>query len=281
MFEQHLLAYAQGVSHLAIVIAFLWIAKKLSELQTDRMIDLVIEEDNNLAVSLRQLGLYVGIAIGMVGAITGPDLGDYETTTKRLLVDGALVTSFLLVAKWINDHFILPYIDNDDEVFIEKNLAVGIIEFGGYFATGLIAYGSMSGEGGPWWSSVPYFFLGQTALLVFVRVYERFVAIRTEVKKGNAAAGVLIAGMLTAYGFILSASIAGPFMGWMADLESFGTSAVVGIILVLVLQRVVDKLFLPTSDVCTEVCRDQNIAAVLMVSGIRIVLMLVISHTVI
>jgi uncharacterized membrane protein YjfL (UPF0719 family) len=177
----------------------------------------------------------------------------------------------------------LPHVDNDDEVLNGQNLAVGITEFGSYFATGLIAYGSMSGEGGPWWSPIPYFFLGQAVLLVSARLYGRFVvaSIHAEVKKGNAAAGILIAGMLIAYGFILSASISGPFMGWIVDLESFGVSAIVGMILVLALQRVVDKLFLPTSDICTEVCRDRNVAAVLMVSGIRIVLMIVISHAVI
>ena len=49
-----------------------------------------------------------------------------------------------------------------------------------------------------------------------------------------------------------------------------------GIILVFLPQGVVDKLFLPTSDIRTEVGRDQNLAAVLMVCGVRMVLMMAI-----
>ena len=91
----------------------------------------------------------------------------------------------------------------------------------------------------------------------------------------------MLAGMLVAFGFILRASVLGPFTGWGPDLLAFGLSAAVGIALLLLLQWPVDRLFLPGVTLSEAIDRDQNLAAVACAVAVKIALALVVSAVVV
>ncbi|MCP4219508.1 MAG: DUF350 domain-containing protein, partial [bacterium] len=151
-----------------------------------------------------------------------------------------------------------------------------------YIATGLIIWGSFSGEGGGVLSALIFVALGQVVLLILFMIYQAITKfdIKAEIKKGNAAAGLAAGGILIALAVILRASLAGPFVSWTADLIGFGISAAAGIILLLVMRLLVDWLFLPNTTLQVEIERDQNVAAIAITEAIIIAVAIIISSVI-
>ena len=275
--------FATTTAYAVIACFFMWVAKKLADSRVADGFDAnyEIEEQGNLALALRRAGFYVGVAVGMLGALSGSSIG-FVSDVKELALDGALVTAFLFVALYLNNWVIVHGIDNDGAIR-QKNVAVGLTELGSYVATGLIAYGAFSGQGGGVVSAIVFFTLGQAALLVFVVLYEAITPFRVieEVRANNASAGLMLAGMVIALGWIIKASIVGDFHGWSQDLSTFGVSVVIGIILLLLFTVPVDKLFLPGTTIRTEIERDQNVAAIAVTVGVKVSVALVIGAVVV
>ena len=165
----------------------------------------------------------------------------------------------------------------------DGNVAVGLVELGVSVATGLVAAGSFSGQGGGLPSAVVFFLLGQVSLLLLALAYERITPYRVieNVRDGNVAAGLMLGGMLVAFGFILRSSIAGPSAGWVDDLSAFGFSAFAGLVLLLLLQWPIDRVFLPGTTLRQEIETDRNAAAIAVVVSVKVALALVIASVVI
>ena len=270
--------FGSAVAYAVLAFLFMWLAKKVADTRVADEFDAnyEIEENSNLALALRRGGLYLGIAIGMLGALSGTSTG-FLKNVQELLIDGALVTGFIFVAFYINNWVIVHGLDNDEAVR-NRNKAVGVVELGSYVATGLIAYGSFTGEGGGIWSAVAFFALGQVALLIIVALYELITPfdVINNVRDGNTAAGLMLAGMIVALAFVINASVTGDFRGWSQDLTSFGVSAGMGIFLLLLFTWPIDKLFLPGTTIRKEIERDKNVAAIAVTVGVRLALALVI-----
>jgi len=278
MLEQ-LIAIGEGAVFAVIVLAWLWVAKLVADrrVRGDYNPDEEIEQASNLALGLRRAGLYLGVAIGMLGALDGGG-GDFQSDVTWLLVDGAALTLLMGVARLIADVVVIPGVKTDDAIR-DRNHAVGAAEFGIFVATGLIANGSFAGEGGGLASALLFFALGQLALLVMVRIYEAVTPWRVidEITRGNAAAGLLLAGTLVAFGFILRASLSGPFIGWTEDLLGFGFSALVGMVFLVLLQLPIDRLFLPGTSLHKEIEEDGNVAAIAVAAAVKVALALIIA----
>jgi len=261
-----------------VAFMYMWVAKKFADWRTtDIDDDYEIEEKSNLAIGCRRVGLYAGIALGMAGALGGASKG-FGADIVALLWEGAIVVACMFIARLVNDNLTLHRIENDKEAKA-GNTAVGLVEMGNYVGTGLILWGAFGGEGGGLVSAMVFFGLGQVTLLALFMLYELITpfSVRAEVAKGNSAAGLAAAGMMISLGIILRASIAGPTVGWTADLGSFAGSAVVGIALLLIFRKGIDWLFLPNTDLKTEVATDQNVSAVAVTYGIMFGLALIIS----
>ena len=279
--------FGEFVAFAVIAVFFMWIAKLWRDWRTPFDDNDLVDDKKNMAVGIRRAGLYLGIVIGMMGALAGPSMG-FVRDVLTLLVEGAIVLVCLLVAQFINDKVILHSVNNNGEV--EKgNSSIGLIELGSYVATGLILNGSFSGEGGeaaasgayvlegvP--SALAFFALGQIVLVIVFLIYELITPfnVREEILDSNNAAGLAAAGMFIALGIILRASIAGPFVNWANDLASFGISAAFGIVLLLVFRKVIDWLFLPHTSLAIEVHRDRNVAAIALAQGAIIAVALII-----
>jgi len=273
-----LVGIGQAIVFAAIAFLWMWVAKRFLDFRTQGLYnaDREIAGSRNLAIALRRGGLYLGVAIGMLGALSGGDVG-FARDVLEMLIEGAAMVVFLFVAQWLTDALIVPGIKNA-EALRDGNLAVGFVELGVSVATGLIAYGSFAGEGGGLLSAVVFFALGQVALIVLVLLYERMTPyhVLVEVRGGNAAAGLMLGGILLAFGLILNASLAGNFQGWTEDLLGFAISASTGILLLLLLQWPIDRLFLPDTDLRNEIETNPNPAAVAVAVAVKIALALVI-----
>lgn len=288
-----LMSMGQGVCYALVSILFIFLAKLLDDWRTKGFNDDQHIDDGNVAVGLRRAGLYLGIAIGMVGALSGDSAG-FLTDLLYLLADGAVVIVCLFVARFINDFIMLRHINNDEQcvkVFVLEdgrtvtgNSAVGIVEAGMYIATGFILNGSMSGTGGSFLQSLGsgllFFVLGQVVLLAFGLVYELSTSfnVREEIKQNNPAAGIGLAGILVALSIILKGSLSGPFTGWVTDITGFLIYTALGMILLLVFNAVVGRFLLPTTKIGVEVTEDKNVAALVLVQAAVIAVALIIAH---
>lgn len=270
----------QGAVDTLFVLLILAVAKKVRDMRFASALqaaggsapeisaDYQIEEASNLAVALRRCGLSIGFGFGLAGVVSGgvvrfsagmdavlQDMGELAGYCALLLV-------FLFIAEIIADKIVLGSINNALELK-NRNDAVGLAEFGIFVATGLIAYGSFHGDGGGWATALGFFAMGQAALILFALVYEWVTPVKLldEIKKGNAAAGLMLGGTLITLGIILCFAIAGPFTNWRDGIIGFALSAGVGIVLLIPFQILIDKVFLPNTTLQIEVERDQNIAA--------------------
>jgi uncharacterized membrane protein YjfL (UPF0719 family) len=269
----------QAIAFSAIAFLWMWLAKLFTDVRMRSVYDAdqQITEARNLAVGLRRAGMYLGVGIGMLGALSGGG-GAFVPDATLMLVEGGVMVAFLFVAQRISDAVVVHGIAND-EALRDGNVAVGLVELGISVATGLIAYGSFAGEGGGIVSAIVFFALGQLALLAMSLIYERITPYHVVdgVRGGNVAAGLMLGGMLLAFGFILQSSLAGPFVGWSEDLLGFGASAAMGIVLLLLLQWPIDRLFLPGTTLREEIETEPNPAAVAVAVAVKIALALVIS----
>ena len=275
----YLISISQYLVFAIVVFVFAYALKKVSDYATPFDDDLEIEEHNNLALALSRVGMYLGLTIGMAGAISsnGTVHGFIEKLIC-LLTNGAVMIPLLLFAKFINDRLIISAVNNN-EAILKGNIAVGIAEFGSFVGSGLIMYGATYGDGGTLLGDVIFFLIGQVVFVIIARLFSGYTKydINQEVARGNVPAGIEVAAMFIAVGFILKASIAGPFTGWAQDITQFLISAVIGIVFVIGAQKLISRIFLPKSTLETELKRDRNISAIIISEGILVAIAIVFS----
>ena len=231
-----------AVSFLIVSLAYFVNDKACSAYRTTEAI-----MNNNLAASIRVSGIALGLFLAFVGFHT---TGGTTTSTlaafQELGMEGLVMVALMVVSGLISNKLILGSIDNDQEVK-NGNTSVAIVEFGTYVATGLIAWGSFSGEGGGLASALVFFGLGQVVLLIVTKIYQvrtRF-DLYSEIKDNNTTAAVLLAGQLISMSLILRGALSGDFQNWTTDLVSFGVIAVVGYALLWVVAELVDWKAIP------------------------------------
>ncbi len=279
---QQILHFGENLAFAVVVFFFIYIAKLIADWRTKKIDDdYEIEEESNLAIGIRRAGLYLGISIAMIGPLSSGGQLTFFNELKAMAADGILVLFLLFTARFISDKLILKGIDNDDEAK-KKNAAVGTVEFAIYIATGLILNGSFSGEGGGFLTSIVFFALGQIVLILICRIYEAVTpySLLEEIKNQNLSAGISLGGTVLAMGIILRSSVTGNFVSWGNDLIGFGISAVSGIVLLLILKKVTDKLFLPHTNLKTEIVRDKNSAALILTESVIIAFAIILSGVV-
>lgn len=233
---------------------------------------------SNVAAGIRYGGLFVAIGIGLSGVFAGSSRGFISDLTTSVIYGGGLVV-VMIVALKINDWLVLPVIDNSDEI-AKGNVAVAAVEFGSMIATGLIAKGAVMGESGGWQTSIVFFLLGQSAMVLLVYVYERIresqYSLVQEVGRGSVAAGIVLGGKLWAYGLIMAAAVAGNFTGWSQDIGAFVITAVAGMIFLYIAEWLIDLLIL-TRHTVKEVIDGKHMQPALLLAGGKVGMAYVIS----
>lgn len=239
-------------------------------------------ERGNLAAALRYGGLHLGLFLALVGFFSDHSRqSSFMGDVVGLYVYGAVTIVFLLVSLYLNDVCILDTVDNNKAIQ-QGNVPIGIVEAGTCIGTGLIAAGSMTGSGGIG-TAIVFFALGQFVMLASTRVYEWItpgMQLRHASETGNTAAAVHLASILVSLAIILRSVIAGDFHGWAVDLMGFATGAVIGFIVLYVVEILVDRWILTTTTV-TELVQENRISAIVFLSAIRIGAALVIASVVV
>lgn len=237
----------QAVHYVISVLLFMAVVKALSNglfPVTKPIVSGVAHTKNvKLALAWRNTGLYLGVAIALAAVFSGNNFHD----TDRFLIlplNGAMISLFLVTAQFINDKFIVSRVNNSEAIG-KGNVAVGVTEFGGFVATGLIAYGSFWGVNGSWLPAIAFFFVGQVFVVLFFRFFDWLhpVDFLGEICRGNTAAGTVVAGMLVSLGLVLKTAVAGDFAGWKVSSLGFLTYAGLGVVLLLVFYYLLAKVF--------------------------------------
>lgn len=177
-------------------------------------------EDDNLAFYVRRLGLYVGIFIGALAATQNFSAGAHDVNSQLFLdfaLNVVLLFLFMFTALKSADKFILSKSNNDDAV-INGNSAVGIVEAAILGGTGLIAYGSLLGEGHIW-TSVVFFLGGQTLFIGATALYEKFSGskVKQKISDGDVGSALRLGSLIVAVALFVSGGIAGDFTSLLED----------------------------------------------------------------
>ncbi len=261
--------------YVILTMVFLFIAKKIADRLTRFDDDLAIQQEGNIAVALRRFGLFLGLGVAMTG-VMGGGLSKLDMTTY--ILDGGIAILLFFFAHYINDYLLVPGVSNND-LIKEGNVPTGLVEAGSFLATGILLSGAFAGEEGPLLSAVIFFLLGQSFLVIAVKINQKVYHFNVSacLKERNISAGVTVAGLLVSYSLILRATIAGSFTGWAESLGYFIASALTGIIGLFIFQRLAGFVFLAKIRITDEI-KQSNTAAAILVQGITITLALIISR---
>ncbi|RYG17772.1 DUF350 domain-containing protein [bacterium] len=260
----------RALAFVAVALVLMMVAKLIADRLTRYDDDAEIREGANGALALRRAGMYLGLAIGLGGALLhlpaggmlGPDLSTFA-------LYGGSVVVLMLVAQVLNEAVMLRGMNTHDAIK-GNNLAVGTVEFGQFVATGVIAAGALTGDGA-FWTSALFMALGQVGLLLGFVLYARFVkwSVREELAGGNVAAGLLVGARLIALGVIVSGSISGDNTTLANDLLWCSLYYVYGTLLLAAVSWIADLLFLPKVRI-HEMIEKRNVAGIGVVSAITL-----------
>ncbi len=267
-----------AIAFIILYAVLFLLAKLLLDLLTPyKLSDELVTRDNP-AVGLSVAGYFLATSIIFAGAVSGPSQGflfDLGAVAGYSLI-GIL---FLNLARLLMDHVTFRRISALKEIVEQKNCGVGSVRCGMFIATGLVAGGSVSGVGGGVLSSVIFFVLGQAALFVFAWIYDRVTPynLQEEIKGNNVSAGVGFGGTLIAVGIIMADAVGGDFFGWGESLLWFAEVAVLGIVVLIVVRYLMDKLVISGDDLNREIVEDRNLAAGLLEAAVAIAFAFVIA----
>ncbi len=174
----------------------------------------------------------------------------------------------------------------DDAACAQGNVAVGLVEFGIFVATGLLLNGALSGGDAGLLQGLGafalFFVIGQIVFLVLAVVFMRFTPFddRQELARGNRSVGIELAGLFVAIAIVLRGALLGPSSGLAVDVAEFLISAATGAVLLLLFQVLVRPFLLPRAGLSASL-RSDNLAAALVLQGLTVAFAMLIAGTVV
>ena len=254
--------YALVYLVLATVLKYILNIKSSEHYSADEQI-----ADGNMAVGLRRSGAQLGLAIAMIGVLSGNSSPDIVNDLINTITYGLVATGFMLVSLFVTDKALLPKVNNTAELK-KGNVAIGMVEFGTSVMTGILAYASIKGDDGGILSSVVYFVAGQVTMILLVLLYEKVLAKNINpvacVLESNLSAGIYLSGKIIAYGLILQSAIIGNGLS-LAPVDAaleFLMAAAAGMIMLYVFELLIDLVIITSTRVKDIIVKDQQVAAV-------------------
>ena len=223
--------------------------------------------DGNVAVGLRRSGAQLGLAIAMLGVMSGDSNPDIIKDMTDTFIYGLVAIGFMVTSLFFTDKALLPKVNNTAELK-RGNVAIGMVEFGTLVMTGILAYASIKGDDGGILSSVVYFVAGQITMVVLVLFYEKVLAKNINpvacVLEGNLSAGVYLSGKIIAYGLILQSAIIGNNNTSVTSdaVIEYLVAAFSGMVLLYIFELLIDLLIITSTKVRDIIVKDQLAAAV-------------------
>lgn len=216
-------------------------------------------ERDNAALSLAITGYYFGLAFGIAGAVTGESMGIVEDLMD-LFIYGFESIILLNLSWFVCDKLILYKFRVTDELIRDQNQGTGAVVCAVFIASGLIVFGSVSGEGGNIWTAAAFWAIGQVFLILAAVVYNLITpySIHEQIEKDNVAAGVGFAGALVSMGIIIGLAAERDFHSWARDLPGYLAMAAIGLALLPVMRFLTDKVLLPTVRLSAEIAEQEK-----------------------
>ncbi|MBA4367772.1 MAG: DUF350 domain-containing protein [Desulfobacterium sp.] len=245
---------------LVVFYVLFYIGKRFHDL-LHREYDLTEElvEKDNPAIALAVVGYYLGMVFAIGGTLVGPSTGIVDDILD-LCIYGALSIVLLNISWFICDKIMLYRFKIVDELIRDRNQGTGVVSCGVSIASGIIIFGSVSGEGGTIWTATGFWALGQIILILAVFLYTWITPynVHDEIEKDNVAAGVSLAGAIVAMGIIIGMSAEGNFESWSEALPDFFLVSFMGLLLLPVVRYLTDKVLLPTVTLADEIANQET-----------------------
>lgn len=215
--------------------------------------------DDNPAVSVSIAGYVVGLSIIFLASIMGPSYGLVQDV-KTLLIYVMLGLMLLNISAWINDKILLNKFSHNKEIYTDKNVGLGAVQFGNYIASACVIAGSIYGEGGGLLSLLFCFFLGQVGLSIVLTSYKWVIPYDTEkeLEADNVAVGISLAGSFISFGIFLMKGLSGDFLGFFAHSIKFASYSLLAILFFIIVRFVFDRIILMGMSLNDELSQDRN-----------------------
>ncbi len=260
---------ALALAHVVLGVLVLVLAKYVKDWLSPYSLDQELTSHDNPAFGVAVAGYYAAVTIVYLGAGVGHPLpvddGSFAVfAALGYNVAWATVGILLLnLLRWVMDQTLVSELRTSNEVVANRNVAAGVLEASGYIAAGLVLGSAIRRPGGTVVTTAALFALGEVALILIARRYQRVSGydVAGEIRGANLAAGLAFGMTLVAIALLMVKATSGEFVDWGRNLSFFAFDTVAGVILLRLLRWVTDLLLLPNASIPEEIVRDRNVNA--------------------
>lgn len=237
-----------------------WIGKLVYDLiHRDINVKEELVKKDNCAFALSLVGYYLGLVFAIGGVVVGESAGLLADLID-IFIYGPIAIVLLNITTFINDKVILYKFNNKKEILQDQNTGTGVVELAIYLSTGMIIFGSISGEGGGIITLLVFWVIGQVSFIIIGFVYNLITPynIHDEIEKNNTAAGICYAGAIIGVANIVRHAIGEDFTNWGESLITFASFFALGIILLPLIRLYTDKVLLPGAKLTDEIVNQEK-----------------------
>lgn len=220
-------------------------------------------EKDNLAFSVTYVGYFIGLVLAIGSAIVGPSI-NLLTDVQDIFIYGLLAIILLNLSSIINDKVILNKFSIKQEIIEDQNVGTGVVEAANYIGSGLIIFGSVSGETflpiAGVLSAVIFWTIGQVLLIITAKIYQLITPydIHHYIEKDNVAVGIGFAGALIAIANIIRFGLSGDAEDLEDVLLDTGFEFLLGLLMIPIARFFTDKLLLPGRKLTDELINQEK-----------------------
>lgn len=253
----------EGLMYVCLGVLVLVVGRIIFEKVTPYKVENELVKLDNQALGVTLTGYYGGVIIIYLGAVLGDgDANTFFGFLGQVFIDlfyAFLGIVMLNISRVIVDKLILYTFSVQKEIITDRNAGTGAVESGCMIATSLMIGGAIQGEGSLL-SALVFFILGQMLLIGFGRFHQLVTPydIHVEIEKDNVAAGAYMGFSMVALGIITLKATSGDFISWGYNLAYFVVYAVLGLLILALLQKLTTHLFLAGANLEEEIAKDQN-----------------------
>lgn len=249
-----------AIIYLVCCYFLFWLGKLVyDKIHSDFCVKEELVKKDNCAFALSLVGYYMGLVFAIGGVIVGESEGLLADLID-IFIYGPIAIVLLNASTFINDKVILYKFDNKKEIIKDQNAGTGVVELAMYLGTGMIIFGSISGEGGGIATLFAFWAIGQVSFIIIGFVYNLITPydIHDEIEKDNVAAGVCYAGAIIGVANIVRHALGEDFHSWGESLLTFAGFFILGIVLLPLIRLYTDKVLLPGEKLTDEIVNQEK-----------------------
>ncbi|HAN79383.1 MAG TPA: DUF350 domain-containing protein [Bacteroidales bacterium] len=214
---------------------------------------------DNFAFATAHVGYFIGLLLAIGSALSGPSDGIVSDLID-LTIYGLLGIVLLNFSVFINAKIILRKFNVAKEILTDQNTGTGVIEGANAIATGLIIFGAVSGDGGNVFTTVGFWIIGQTLIIVSTIVYAALLPydVHEQIEKDNVAAGIGFAGAIIAIANLIRYALMPDFESWTISFTTIGIDFLIGMAFLPIARLAADKILLPGQKLTNEIVNQEK-----------------------